>query len=94
MPVVRRLTAVWSIGGFTGGLTLLTELVSDAFENLCKDYELTIRELFVLIALGEFDAMKATDLGARCHLNKTKVSRFGPLSVEARSHQHPAQPIR
>jgi hypothetical protein len=26
-------------------LTLLTELVSDAFENLCKDYELTIREL-------------------------------------------------
>jgi DNA-binding MarR family transcriptional regulator len=57
-------------------LTLLTELVSDAFENLCKDYELTIRELFVLIALGEFGAMKAADLGARCHLNKTKVSRL------------------
>jgi DNA-binding MarR family transcriptional regulator len=57
-------------------LTVMSELISDAFKNLCKVRELTMSELFALIALGEFGAMKATDLGAKCRLHKTKVSRL------------------
>jgi DNA-binding MarR family transcriptional regulator len=56
-------------------LAFVSEVISSAFKNLCKVRELTISELFALIALGEFGPMKAVDLGARCHMHKTNVSR-------------------
>ena len=57
-------------------LTLLTEAFAEMSDLVAQRHGLSVGECQALGVLAGFDAITAVELGSRCRMNKTKVSRI------------------
>lgn len=56
-------------------LMVCANLVSASLSRIYANHKISISEWYVLLTLGQFQRMTGRDIGSRCHMHKTKVSR-------------------